>query len=97
MSEMPGLRSFLDRPPASGFEQREIAVAPGAERPYDRADWRDALVVLERGEIELEWAGGGRLRCRRGAVLCLVSRPPRTLRNRGSEPALLVAVSRRGW
>jgi hypothetical protein len=87
--------SFLGRclPPA--FELRAISVAPGAERVYDEAEWRDALVVVERGEIELECAAGGRMRVRHGAVLWLVGLPLRALHNRGAEPALVIAVSRR--
>jgi hypothetical protein len=91
----PGRLSFLDRPLAPAFELREIPVAPGGERAFDEADWQDALVVLERGEIELECLTGSRWRFRDGAVLWLMGQPLRALHNRGREPALLVTVSRR--
>jgi hypothetical protein len=88
--------SFLGRPLLPAFELRVIAVAPGRPRPYDEAEWRDAIVVLERGEIELESLGGSHLSFRSGDVLWLVGLPVRALHNLRSEPALLVAVSRRG-
>ncbi len=72
-----------------------VTVAAGRERTYDEAEWRDALVVVERGEIELECLGGSRHRFRRGDVLWLTGLPLRVLRNRGLVPAVLTAVSRR--
>jgi hypothetical protein len=87
--------SFLGRRLPSTFELRVAAVAPGRERPYDEADWRDALVVVERGDVELECLGGTRQRFGRGDVLWLVGLPLRALHNRGRDPAVLVAVSRR--
>lgn len=80
-------------PPA--FRIRTVAVAPGRERAYDEGDWRDALVVVERGEIELECLAGSRRRFESGNVLWLVGLPLRAVRNRGREAALLVAISRR--
>ena len=53
------------------------------------------LVFVRRGEIELETLAGRRCRLRRGDVLWLAGLPLRVLRNRGTEPALLVTVSRR--
>jgi hypothetical protein len=87
--------SFLDRPLSPAFQLREIAVAPGAERLYDEEEWRGALVVVERGEIELECLAGGSRRFATGAVLWLFGLPLRALHNRGAEPALVVAVSRK--
>ena len=88
--------SFLGRRIPEGFEMRVVAVAPGNERPYDEAEWRDSLVVVERGEIDLECLGGTRRRLRCGDVLWLAGLPVRALHNDGTEPAVLVAVSRRG-
>jgi hypothetical protein len=78
-----------------GFLVRAVAVAPGCERAYDEAEWRDAIVSVTCGEIELECLGGGRHRFRAGEMLWLAGLPLRVLRNCGTEPALLVAVSRR--
>ena len=87
--------SFLGRRLPAAFEAREIAVSPGHESAYDEAEWKDALVVLERGEIELECVGGARQRLQRGAVVWLTGLPLSALHNHGSEVAVLVAVSRR--
>jgi hypothetical protein len=87
--------SHLARPLPAGFERREVAVAPGCERAYEEAEWRDALVLVERGEIELESLSGVCRSFRRGDVLWLVGLGLRALHNRGLEPALLFAVSRR--
>ena len=77
------------------FDRRVVAVPPGRARDYDEADWRDALVLVVRGEIELEARSGGRERFARGAVLSLAGLPLRALHNRGPEPAELIAVRRR--
>jgi hypothetical protein len=77
------------------FDRRIVSVPPGRARDYDEADWRDALVLVVRGEIELEARSGGRERFARGAVLSLAGLPLRALRNQGTEPAELVAVRRR--
>ena len=78
-----------------GFEVRAVGVEPGGHRIYHRAEWSDAIVVVERGEIELECLNGARYRFRSGDLLWLAGLPLRSLHNRGREPALLVAVSRR--
>jgi predicted dithiol-disulfide oxidoreductase (DUF899 family) len=77
-----------------GFAFRTIAVAPGGRRAYDEAEWRDALVVVEHGEIELECLSGRRRRFARGDLLWLTGLPLRALHNSGTEPALLAAISR---
>jgi hypothetical protein len=90
-----GRLSLLGRRLPPSFELRVVTLAPGRARPFDQAEWRDALVVVERGEVELECLSGGRWRFPRGGVLWLVGLPLRALHNRGPEPVLLVAVSRR--
>lgn len=77
------------------FELRVVLIAPGHERLYDEAEWRDALVVVEQGEVELEGSGGSSRSFGRGAVLWLVGLPLRALHNRGPEPVSMVAISRR--
>ena len=69
-------------------------LAAGCERRYERSEWADAIVLVERGEIELECLGGTRSRFATGALLCFDSLPLRTLRNAGGEAALLFAVAR---
>jgi hypothetical protein len=87
--------SFLGKRLPPTFEVRVVSVRPGRERVED-AVWRDTLVVVEYGEVELEFRRGGRLCFRRGSVLWLTGLPLCALCNRGREPAVLVGVSRRG-
>ncbi len=77
-----------------GFRRWEVALPPGSERAYDEAEWHDALVVVEYGEIELESMPGERGRFGRGSVLCLTGLELRLIRNPAREPTVLVAFSR---
>jgi quercetin dioxygenase-like cupin family protein len=76
------------------FRRDVFELAPGNELDIDAHPWRDALVVLESGEVELECTAGERSRFQAGAVLCLPP-PVRALRNSSSAPARLIAISRR--
>jgi quercetin dioxygenase-like cupin family protein len=87
--------SFIERPLPPAFERRTVSIAPGCTLAYDALAWRDALVVVERGEIELECVHGACRRFQRGDVLWLVGLSLRALHNRGREPAVLAAVVRR--
>ncbi|MDN3358831.1 hypothetical protein [Actinomadura sp. DC4] len=89
----PSPRSW--RRPGSGFVTRVVTVAAGCSRAYDASEWRDAIVVVECGEVELESAAGVRRSFGSGAILWLDELPLRALNNRGTGPAVLVAVSRR--
>jgi hypothetical protein len=73
-----------------------VTLAPDRTHPYEAAEWRDALVIVDRGEIELEGLSGGRWHFRQGDVLWFTGLPLRTLRNPGREPAVLIALTRRG-
>jgi hypothetical protein len=74
---------------------RVVEIPPGGARPYDGAEWAGALVVVDRGEIELDCLDGGRPRFAGGAVLWLAGLPVRSLRNPGAVPAVIVAAYRR--
>jgi hypothetical protein len=76
------------------FAVRVVAVAPGDERAYDEAEWRDALVLIESGEVELRGVSGASRSFGRGDLLWLENLPLRALHNPGLEPVVLVAVSR---
>jgi len=52
------------------------------------------LVLVRSGEIELRGVSGARCAFGRGDLLYLQGVPLRALHNPGSEPAVLVAVSR---
>lgn len=93
MNENGERLSFLNRELPPAFQRRVVAVAPGGTRVYDEAEWRDALVVVEYGEIELECLRGRRSFAS-GDVLCLVGLKVRAIHNHRRELAVLVAVSR---
>ena len=88
--------NFFERAAGPAFERRTVAVPAGCERAYDEAEWRDAVVVVACGEIELESSAGASCRFGVGDILWLVGLPLRRLRNPGREPAVLIAVSRAG-
>ena len=90
MSEESLVALMIGRPLQVAFPTRE-----GAERPIDEAEWQDAIVVVESGEIDLEGLGSGRCTFQRGDVLWLSGPSLRVLHNRGSGPAVLIAVSRK--
>jgi hypothetical protein len=88
-------RTFLDRRLSASFERRVVIVPPHDARRVDADPWHDAIVIVDRGELELECANGVRARFGGGAVLWLCGREPRVLRNRGDEPIVLIAIARR--
>ena len=73
---------------------RTVRVEPGDSMPYVDAEWRDALVTVESGELELVMACGRSCFFQSGDLLWLQGLPLASLRNRGDEPAVLVATSR---
>jgi len=76
------------------FDMRVVSVPPGGERPYDPAEWQDALVLVRSGEIELRGVSGATRSFGCGDLIWLDGVPLRLLRNPGSEPAVLVAITR---
>jgi quercetin dioxygenase-like cupin family protein len=95
MAEQSGRPAFLGRRVPDAFDVRQIVLASGAERAIDEAEWRDAIVVVESGEIDLEALGGSRRTFECGDVLWLGGLSLRVLHNCGSGPAVLIAVSRK--
>ena len=77
-----------------GFVRRTVVLDPGVSRPSHDAEWRDAIVMVECGDVELECAAGGRRRFAAGAVLWLTGIDIRVLHNVGAEPVVLVAIAR---
>jgi glyoxylate utilization-related uncharacterized protein len=87
--------SFLSGPLPPSFQLRIVVIEGGQSRAYDDAEWRDAIVVVERGQVDIRCADGD-LRCfTRGDILFLEGLSVATLRNPGIEPVVLSAVSRR--
>jgi quercetin dioxygenase-like cupin family protein len=87
--------TFLGRPLGPSFRARVVTIAPGARMRYVEADWHDALVVVEDGEVHLECREGSHRRFATGDVLWLTGLGLRALSNPGTGTAVLVAVSRR--
>ena len=79
---------------ADRFARRQVVIDPGDRRPYTQEEWDDALVIVKRGEVDLECRSGSRMRFIAGDILWLTGLPLRALRNAGDEPVVLVAISR---
>jgi hypothetical protein len=71
-----------------------VALEPGDEIPYEEQRWRGALVAVESGEVELEMTCGRSCFFQQGDLLWLQGLPLASLRNRGNDPAVLVATTR---
>jgi hypothetical protein len=91
----PERLSFLGRRLPAAFELWSVTLEPGQTLRYDEADWRDAIVAVDGGALELECLSGRRQRFARGDLLWLDGVPLRALRNPGRAPALLTVVARR--
>jgi hypothetical protein len=96
MSADEGVRDALVRHPLpEGFTRRVFRVAPGLEVRLEPGCLLDAIVVVEQGELELEYEPGTWRRFGRGSMFPIALLPVSRLRNVGPLPLVLVAVSRR--
>lgn len=86
--------TFLNRELPPGCWLHVMTIPPGGSRICRKDEWKDALVVVEVGAVELECIGGARRKFVAGDVLCQFGLSVRALHNRDSEPAVVVAVSR---
>jgi len=86
--------SFIARRLPPWAERRIMVVEPGHRLAFNQADWRDAIVAVEGGVLELECQGGSRQRFVRGDLLWLCGLPLRALHNPGRAPAILTVVAR---
>jgi hypothetical protein len=77
------------------FDRRVVVLGSGEARPHDPDEWRDALVVVEHGAVEVEDDAGGRTRFGPGAVVTLDRVAAVSLRNPGPDAAVLRVVARR--
>jgi hypothetical protein len=77
------------------FERRTLTLAPGTAHAAGDAGWPDAIVLVARGAVELECAGGSSRRFEAGDLIWLRGLALRALRNHGPGDAVLVAVARR--
>ena len=86
---------FGGRLPAS-FERRRVVLQPGTSRPYVDEEWRDALVTVDSGDLEIECLRGGSRTFSAGDILWFSDLGLRTMRNRGLIPTVLISITRRG-
>ncbi len=90
-----GLPSFfLTGAIPPGFERRRVVIPGGGQHAYVASEWRDALVVVVRGEVELRSLSGVGPTLGEGDLLCLDGLILSFLHNRSEEPAVLTAVRR---
>jgi hypothetical protein len=76
------------------FRRREVVVTAGTWLEFVDAAWRGAMVLVERGEIDLCCSRGGSRRFGAGAVLFFDGLGLVALHNPGPVETLLVALSR---
>lgn len=80
--------------PLPRWSPRRVLIQPEAPRAFEPAEWRQALVVVERGMLELEWRDGNRLQFGVGDTLCMQDLGLTVLRAVGIRPTLLLVVRR---
>lgn len=73
------------------FHRREVVIAAGVRLPYVDDDWADALVVVERGEVDLCCSHGGSRRFGPGSILFFVGLGLVALHNPGVDETVLIA------
>jgi hypothetical protein len=89
---------LFDGPLPGAFERRIVVIGPGDTRVTHQAEWRDAIVVVAQGRVDVVGVGGTRHSFGHGDVITLDRVPVRRLCNHGSEPAVLMVLRRRaGW
>jgi hypothetical protein len=84
--------SFLGRRSPPGGPVRAVVLPPAGALDYRPAEWADALVVIERGTLEVECRNGVSARFAAGAVLTFANVEPRRLLNPGAVPLVLSVV-----
>jgi len=95
--EASPLLAALARPDLPAHLERwRTTVAPGASRPTSAVEWAGAIVLVQRGSLEVDCTAGGTRSFSAGAVLALGWLPLTTLRNAGAVPVELLAIRRRG-
>lgn len=85
----------MDRPRCPGnFRVRTLTLTPLEQVEYRRDEWADTFVVVDRGSLEIECGSGVRACFGTGAMLAFADLNLRWLRNVGSGPLVLRALSR---
>ena len=86
--------SFTGRRCPGSFRVRTLTLQPADAIDFIPVDWADAVVIVERGALEVECQTGRCATFAQGAVLVLDGLALRRLRNAGSTPLVLSALSR---
>ncbi|CAN5611297.1 hypothetical protein BH23CHL7_BH23CHL7_07360 [soil metagenome] len=81
-----------DLPP--WFERWHVEFAPLEQRSTSAEEWDGAVVLVERGRLEVDCETGGRRTFGAGDILALGALPLRRLANRGESVTRLVAIRR---
>jgi hypothetical protein len=76
------------------FAIRIVVIPPGTKLDFEEEEWRDCLVEIESGVVELQFRDDCARACQAGDLLWFVGLPIVALHNFESRPAVLVAVSR---
>jgi hypothetical protein len=90
----PDRITFLGTRCPKDFRLHTLTLDPRGTIDYRPADWADALVVVERGALEVECRGGARAQFDAGAILAFAALAVRRLRNPSSKPLVLSILSR---
>jgi hypothetical protein len=77
------------------LEVRVVVLPPGDRLGYEPTAWHGALLEVDCGELDLDFEGGACCRLGAGTLFWLDGLAPEGLHNRGHQPTVLVAVSRR--
>jgi hypothetical protein len=77
------------------FERRVVTIAPGETLDAAGSGWRDEIVSVEAGALDIVGPDGGVLHLDVGAVLWLDGVPHVALRGAGEGPTVLAAIRRR--
>jgi hypothetical protein len=86
---------MLQGPLPPGFEREVVVIRPGCRRTYRASDWRDAIVLVDQGQVLVEREGRAGFRFGPGHLLCLGGLGVQAIYNPGPEPAVLISVKRR--
>ena len=87
---------LLGRPIPDSFPVTRLTIPPRSARVTEAELWAESLVVVHRGDVEVESAGGARETFHPGDVLCLEWVGARVVRNHGADEAEVVSIRRFG-
>lgn len=76
------------------FEPRRVLLTAGRPLAFEPQRWRGLLVVVERGQLELEWSHAERVRFEVGDMLYLAGLSLLALHAAGAGPTLLLTLRR---